>query len=257
MDRQFTAKLRELADKYSVAENVEAELADGAVKVCCGKGAFCFFYDFTQKYAYEGFQNVPLFHWQSKRRYAELRGLLDRKMITPALAMRIHHIVPRDAFARTLKDIIVFETNLFEFITRSRVDRVFADFSGDVYTNCIMSTEHNIKASMELGFSPDGSEPVLLHEVVARSGVASDLPVDTQMVQYPIYVLKGPETQVYNEIDYELYGMENTQADCIRFILWALADTSRIDGLCSDYAHIEKVYAAAAGGSLRYAPVGG
>ena len=45
-----------------------------------------------------------------------------------------------------------------------------------VYTNCIMSTKNNLKASMELGFLPDGSEPVLLHEVVARSGIASDLP---------------------------------------------------------------------------------
>ena len=114
--------------------------------------------------------------------------------------MRIHHIVPHGEFTHTLKDILVFETDLFEFVTRSKVNRVFADFSGEVYTNCIMSSESNVKVSMEVGFSPDGSQPVLLHEVVARTGVASDLPVDTQMVQYPIYVLKGGETEVYNEI---------------------------------------------------------
>ena len=259
MDGNFVSKFKELAQKYSAADIEAVQILDGAVKVTCDKGSYCFFYDFNKDYSGENAVAVPMFHWQQKRRYSELRGLLDRKMVTPALAMRIHHIVPHDQFTRTLKDIVVFETNLFEFVTRSRVNKVFADFSGEVYTNCIMSTEDNIKASMELGFSPDESEPVLLHEVVARTGIASDLPVDIQMTQYPIYVLKGKETKVYNEIDYELYGMDNAQADCIRFMLWALTDVSRVDQLREDYAHLEKVYeaAVAASADLRYTAVEG
>ena len=229
MDGNFVEKIKELADKYSAAQDIAVELVEGAVKVSCDKGKYCFFYD------------------------------LDRKMITPALAVRIHHIVPHGEFTHTLKDILVFETDLFEFVTRSKVNRVFADFSGEVYTNCIMSSESNVKVSMEVGFSPDGSQPVLLHEVVARTGVASDLPVDTQMVQYPIYVLKGGETEVYNEIDFELYGMNNTQADCIRFMIWALSDINRIKTVCVDYQHVEKVYEAAmiSSKSLQYTPVEG
>ena len=98
-----------------------------------------------------------------------------------------------------------------------------------------------------------------MHEVVARTGVASDLPVDTQMVQYPIYVLKGGETEVYNEIDFELYGMNNTQADCIRFMIWALSDINRIKTVCVDYQHVEKVYEATmiSSKSLQYTPVEG
>ena len=259
MDVNFESKFRELAQKYSAADIESVELLDGAVKVVCDKGSYCFFYDFAADYSQVDAIAVPMFHWQQKRRYSELRGLLDRKMVTPALAMRIHHIVSHDNFTRSLKDIVVFEANLFEFVTRSRVNKVFADFSGEVYTNCIMSTEDNIKASMELGFSPDGSEPVLLHEVVARNGVASDLPVDIQMTQYPIYVLKGKETTVYNEIDFELYGMDNTEADCIRFMLWALTDVSRVGQLRDDYAHLEKVYdaAVAASAALRYTAVEG
>lgn len=259
MDANFIPKLKELSQKYSVADITNAELLDGAVRIDCDKGAFCFFYDFNKDWQMDGVVSAPLFHWQLKRKYSELRGLLDRKMITPALAMRIHHIVPHDAFTRSLKDIIVFETNLLEFITRSKVNKVFADFSGEIYTNCIMSTDTNVKASMELGFSPDKSEPVLLHEVVARTGVASDLPVDIQMVQYPIYVIKGEETKVYNEIDFELYGMDNTEADCIRFILWALTDISRVDELKADYARAEKVYEAAveSTANLKYTEVEG
>jgi len=259
MDANFIPKLKELAQKYSAADIRNVELLNGAVRIDCDKGAFCFFYDFNKEWKLEGVVSVPLFHWQLKRKYSELRGLLDRKMIEPALAMRIHHIVPHDAFTRSLKDIIVFETDLLQFVTRSKVQKVFADFSGEIYTNCIMSTDTNVKASMELGFSPDRSEPVLLHEVVARTGVASDLPVDIQMVQYPIYVIKGEETKVYNEIDFELYGMDNTEADCIRFMLWALAESDRIDAVQADYAHIEKVYEAAvkSSASLLYTEVEG
>ena len=259
MDNNFIPKLLELAAKYNAASDVTVTLEDGAVKVACDKGSFRFFYDFTSVMPVDGFQNVPLYHWQAQPKYIQLRGLIDRGIVEPALAMRIHHMVSHDAYTKTLKDIVVYEANLFEFITRAKLNKVFADFSGKIYTNCIMSCENNVKASMELGFLPDESEPVLLHEVVARTGIASDLPVDTQTVHYPIYVFKGKETITYNEIDYELYGMKNVEADMIRFILWALTDTARISELIKDYAHMENVYAAAVKSSatLTYTEVEG
>lgn len=259
MDKNFVPMLTELAEKYRAAADIAVCAEPGAVKVSCDKGNFRFFYDFNVPMEDGEFISVPLFHWRQKRRYSELRGLVERKMVTPALAMRIQHIAPADGFAKSLKDLVVFEADLFEFVTGSRIDRVFADVAGDVYANCIMSTPNSLKASMELGFSPDGSEPVLLHEVVARTGIASDLPVDTQMTQYPIYVLKGARTDTYNEIDFELYGMDNTEADCIRFILWALTDMSRVDALRAQYGHLEKIYAAASASdkSLSYTFVEG
>ena len=83
--------------------------------------------------------------------------------------------------------------------------------------------------------------------------------VDTQTQQYPIYVFKGKETLTYTDIDAELYDMENTQVDSVRFILWALSDISRIKALRENYAHIEKVYEAAlaANASVRYTKVEG
>lgn len=245
MDADFIPKLRELAEKYNAAQKLCAELEDGAVTVRCDRGAFRFYYDFSMDLPKDEYAAVPLYHWQAQPKYIQLKGLLDRKMVTPALAMRIHHLVPHGEFTRSLKDIFVFETELLQFITGQQVNKVFADFSGEVYTNCIMSTDGNVKASMELGFLPDGSEPVLLHELVCRNGVASDLPVDIQTVQYPIYVFKGKETLKYNEIDFELYGMDNTQADCIRFILAVLKEPERVKALQESIDHIEKVYQAA------------
>ena len=259
MDCKFIPYLTELAAKYSVAGDVQVALEEGAVKVSCDKGSYRFFYDFAKELPQDGYRNVPLYHWQLKRRYVELRNILDTQMVKHALAMRIHHIVPKDDFTKSLKDIIVFESNLVEFVTHQKVEKVFSDFSGEVYANCIMSTDGNVKVSMELGFSPEGSEPVLLHEVIGKNGLACDVVVDTQIEHYPIYVFKGKETLKYTDIDAELYDMENTQVDSVRFILWALTDTSRIDALCENYAHIEKVYEAAlaANANVRYTKVEG
>lgn len=259
MDSKFIPYLTEMAAKYSVAKDLSVELQDGAVKITCDKGAFRFFYDFNKALPQDDFRNVPLYHWQLKRRYVELRNILDNGMVTNPLAMRIHHIVPSDEFVRSLKDILVQECNLVEFITHQRINKIFSDFSGNIYANCIMSTEKNLKVSMELGFSPKGSEPVLLHEIIGKNGLACDVVVDTQTQQYPIYVFKGKETQKYTDIDAELYDMENTQVDIIRYLMWVLTDTSRIDALCENYVHIEKVCAAtlAANANVRYTNVEG
>lgn len=257
MDRKFIPYLKELAAKYSVSADMQVALEDGAVTVACDKGAYRFFYDFARSYPEDGFRNVPLYHWELKRRYVELRNIVDTGMVKTPLAMRIHHIVPKDAFTKSLKDIIVFEAGLAEFIIRQSITKVFADFSGETYVNCIMSTDGNVKISMELGFSPDESEPVLLHEVVARTGIASDVAVDTQTQQYPIYVFKGRETLKYTDTDAELYDIDSTQADAIRYILWALTDTARIDAVCAHHTHNEKVFEAAvsAGINVRYTDV--
>lgn len=243
-ENKFAAYLKELAAKYSVADNLEAVIDEEKVRVDCDKGSYQFYFNFSRMP--DGTENaVPLFHWRNKRKYIELKNILKTKMVEDPRGIRVHHIVPRDSFNCSLQNILVNEADLMEFITGQRVNRIFADFSSEVYTNCIASTCDNLKISMELGFSPAGSEPVLLHEIIARTGIASDVTVDTQMQQYPIYVIKGKDIEHYNEIDNELYGLDNTQADCIRFILSVLSDVQVIPQLQKDCKHLLAVYAAA------------
>ena len=243
MDKEkFVPYLKELAQKYAVAGQLEAELLPGAVSIQSEQGSERFVYDFAATGA-PG--QTPLLHWRSKRRYIELRNILEQKLVQTPLALRIHHIVPQDEFAQTLQDIFAYEADLAEFITGQPIQRVFADFSGGEYTNCILSTKGGIKVSMELGFSPAGSQPVLLHEVVAKTGVISDVAVDTQTQQHSLYVFSGPETHTYTDADSELYGLENTQADCIRFILWALEQPQRIPRLQAQARHLQAVWQAA------------
>ncbi len=254
----FIPYLKELAAKYSVADDLQVTLDRGQVMIDCNKGRFTFVYDFTLLKEGERDCKIPLLHWRNKRKIVELRNIVNTGMVEKPLAMRIHHIVPRGEFDSCLENILVYEADLVEFITGQKVDKIFADFSGMEYTNCIASTDGNIKVSLELGFSPKDSEPILLHEIVARTGIASDVAVDTQTMQYPIYVFKGKEVEHYTDIDNELYGLENTQADCIRFILDVLAEPERIPKLQARGDHLRKVWQAAERSSknLIYTAVG-
>lgn len=243
-EKLFIPYLKELTDKYSLAQNVEVELKEGEILISCDKGFFPFVYDFAKSDEYENQHSIPLFHWRNKRKYIELRNILNTGMIKDVRGIRIHHIVSKDIFNSSLRNILTYETDLLEMITGEKVDKIFADFSADVYTNCIVSAGR-LRSSMELGFSPEGSEPVLLHEIVARTGIASDIVVDTQMQQYPIYVLRGKNTEHYNEIDSELYGLDNTQADCIRFIMGVLGNPETIPELQKQNVHLKAVYRAA------------
>ena len=55
MDHKFIPYLTELAAKYSVADNVQVELEEGAIKVSCDKGSYRFFYDFGKALPQDGF----------------------------------------------------------------------------------------------------------------------------------------------------------------------------------------------------------
>lgn len=254
---RFIPYLKEMAAKYSIADRLDVALEPGRIITESAGERICFVYDFSRKEERQDIKRVPLLHWRNKRRYVELRNLLNNRMIEDPRAMRIHHIVPRGEFDSSLCNILVYETDLAEFILGEPVERIFADFCGAEYTNCIASTAGNLKLSMELGFSPKGSEPILLHEIVARTGIASDVAVDTQTQQYPIYVFKGEEVEHYTDIDNELYGLENTQADCIRFILGVLEHPENMPALQAQEEHLYRVWQAAEGASesLSYTPV--
>lgn len=245
---QFIPYLKELAEKYSVAAKLSVQTEDNAVLVDCDKGSFRFFYRFGGSVQADSRQNVPMLYWRANRRYAEMKNVLDQKLVETPLAMRIHHLGSKDHFSQSLEDLVVYEADLVHYITGQIVDKVFADFCDDTYVNCIVSAA-SIKVSMELGFLPAGSEPILLHEVVGKTGIISDVAVDTQTRQYPLYVFKGEKVETYSDVDAELYGLNGAETDCVRFMLWALGDVSRIHQVQGLYPHLQNVYKAAAASS--------
>lgn len=250
MDEQrFIPYLKELAAKYTPAAELSIKLEEGRVQIGGGGRSCRFVFDFARGAWPGGGPELPLFHWRAQRRYIELKNILEQGFVGRPLALRIHHILPPGEFCRSLQDLFTFEADLVEWLTGQRIERVFADFSGGSYTNCILATQGGVRASLELGFSPAGSQPVLLHEIIGKKGVASDLAVDTQTQQYPVYLFRGKETVTYADLDAELYGLESAQADCIRFLLGVLARPEAAGELQADQKHLSAVWRAAVASS--------
>lgn len=254
----ITKLLVELTEKYSVTSNVQVNFEPGAITVQCAKGGYRFYYDFAGKPKEDSMQNVPMLHWRLKRRYIELKNVLDQELVKTALALRIHHIVPKEDFSASLEDTLFMEIDLAQWICGDKVNQVFASME-EHYMNAILSTKGGVKLSMELGLTPDGSQPVLLHEIIAKTGILSDVAVDTQTQQYPIYIFHGHDTKVYTDIDYELYGLSQSECDSVRFILWILNEESRVPYAQEIAKHIQAVICAAkqSSKSVVYTPVEG
>jgi hypothetical protein len=234
--RKIKEKLLELSEKYRVAEINRIDFEHGNIMVSCEKGQFRFFQTGSQE-SMEGSGDtidVPLFYWRSKRRYIELRNILINGIVRYPSGMRSKHICSDGS----LNDLLIREMDILEFVLNDKINKVFSSLDKEnQYCNLILATKNGVKASMELGILSNITEPVEMHEVICNTGIVSDMAVDTQVEHYPIYVYGKGKTEVYKDIDYELYGMDNDDADRIRFITAVLADNSQIEALKNQYTH--------------------
>lgn len=251
MVNNIREKLLELSSKYKVADISNIDFEEDNIVVDCAKGKFKFFQTSLQEDS-EEYIDIPLFHWRNKRRYIELRNILVENIVEEPVGMRVKHIRSDGS----LDDLLIREMDLLEFILGDKIVKVFSSVDiENQYCNLVLSTEKGIRASMELGIVPNIVEPIEMHEIICRTGIASDLVVDTQIEHYPIYVYSKDKVKVYTDIDYELYGIENDQADLIRYILHVLDNISQIESLKSKYTHYTKLKKAVYKSNTLVAPV--
>jgi len=227
-----------LAEKYQLAKIESITTSESTITVECDKGVFNFCSDFSQERCEGG--DVPLFAWRSQRRYFEMRkNLLDRIVQDP-VGMRIKHIAPKGT---NLANILVQEVDIAQWILGDRVEKVFASTQDD-YCNAIFSTEQGIKISAEIG-TAQTKTPILLHEIIAKTGVITDTAVDTQVEHYPIYLYNSKGTTIYNDVDFELYGLSYDEIAKVRFIASVLGEPKLIGELQKTYQQAKNVYRAA------------
>lgn len=221
--------LSELAAKYDAAQIIDFEELSGGYQVTCNKGKFHFTYDYQQLQSTQ----IPLFHWQVKRKYAEMQGLLKAETVKKPLAIRVKNICPQSTLGGGIAAVLLREIDLCEqLLSGDEIIQIFSvPHSSHPYLNAICTTRNGAKISMELGISHTAAAPVQMHEIVCRTGIITDVAVDTQTEQYPIYVYGKSGTAVYADTDYELYGMDEIQRDCIRFMLHALSAPEQLDTL--------------------------
>lgn len=176
-----------LVSKYRLTDISGIEVQpNGSVRINCNKGTLNFFTCFSKNDFPKGQLDTPLFRWRSERRYIEMRN------------------------------------NLRDGLVGDMVNRVFASIYDVRYCNAIFSTRKGIKISMEIG-AAQTNEPVLLHEIIAKGGIITDLAVDTQVEHYPIYLYDSNGTKTFNDIDFELYCLDNDEITQVRFITSGLS----------------------------------
>jgi hypothetical protein len=158
---------------------------------------------------------IPLFTWRSKRKFIELKKIVEDSTIEDVVMFRFCSMGSKNAW--DLSSLLYRELDLCEFIGNGKIVSVQASISGNHAGSAILRLSNNILCSVELSICmPINSEIVDRHEIIARRGVASDLAVDTMVPQNSIYSYTENGEHRYRDVDMELFGYNELEIDHIR-----------------------------------------
>ncbi len=211
-------KLNYLLKKYSVA--AAAELDGRETVMVDGK-------------------RLPLLPWRNERRFLELKSLVDSGEINGISVMRSLRVVRSGG---ELLTELYREFDIAQFVLGSRLCEIFATGDDKYALNVVARTSDGFVCSFELAATLDESDDIIdKHEIIARSGVACDRAVDTQIPQSSIY-LYGKNSGRYTDVDAELYGLDADDCATVR----AAFETARTGlDLSADAAYLNRCVEAA------------
>lgn len=162
-----------------------------------------------------GINQIPLLTWRYKRKFTELKKIVDDAVIQDVCLYRFSQLGDKDK--SSLFSLLYREMDLLEYIGNSKILSVQAVISDDQVANVILRLENNSLGSIEVSSQmPSGSQMVERHEIIARRGVTSDLVVDTQIPQSSIYTFTNQGENRYTDVDNELFGLEDSKIDHVR-----------------------------------------
>ncbi len=159
-------------------------------------------------------RTIPLQPWRSSRRFFELFKLVDSRTLEDVCQLRFSNCATTGT---SLESILYEEFDLCEYIGHGRIVSVNAVFSSGQACNVILRLDNGIIGSIEAScLLPEGSKGTSRHEVVARRGVANDVPVDVQRQQQSIYLYTKDGCQGFRDEDFELYGLDDNEIMMVR-----------------------------------------
>lgn len=157
---------------------------------------------------------VPLQPWRSERKFTELFKLVDNETIENVCLLRFSHMTDSN---QTLESILYKEFDLVEYIGHGRIVSLNAVFTDGRTGNVIVKLDNGVIGSVEAGnLLPDGQDDIDRHELVARRGVANDIPVDVQIPLQSIYTFTEEGQKGYTDVDFELYGFSGKEIGLVR-----------------------------------------
>lgn len=190
-----------------------------------------------------GAEDIPLQIWRSDRRFTELAKLVDNQTIENVCLLRFSHMTDSDT---TLDAILYEEFDLCEFIAKGEITSLHAVFTDNHTGNIIIKLSNKVIESVEVGnLLPDGKSDIERHEVVARRGVANDIPVDVQIPQQSIFTFTTDGETGYRDVDFELFGFSEKEIHHIRSRYDFYKDTSKAEELRKKHFHLSSLAEAA------------
>ena len=166
---------------------------------------------------------ISLLPWRMKRKFTELKKIVADAVIEEPCLFRISSRGSRDNW--TLSSLLYREMDLCEFIGNGKIVSIQANINDAKIANLIVKLDNDILCSIEVSTQlPHNSVLQDRHEIIGRRGVASDMVVDTQVVQNSVYTFTEKGELSYTDTDMELFGLDDAQIDHVRAALAVLKD---------------------------------
>jgi hypothetical protein len=192
-------------------------------------------YDFAEAELLEN--QVPLLTWRVKRKFIELKKIVEESVIEDVCLFRFCCIGNKEKWS--MFSLLYREMDLLEFIGNGKIVSVQAVINGDQAGNVILRLDNNALCSIEVSTQlPSGMPMIDRHEIIARRGVASDVVVDTQIPQSSIYSYTQQGEKRYTDVDMELYGFDDTRIDHIRSAFQVLKQPELVQNWQSRHKHL-------------------
>jgi hypothetical protein len=139
----------------------------------------------------------------------------------------------------TLSSLLYREMDLCEFIGNGKIVSIQANINDAEIANLIVKLDNEILCSIEVSTQlPDNSILQDRHEVIGRRGVASDMVVDTQVVQNSVYTFTEKGEFTYTDTDMELFGLREMEIDQVRAAFNVLKDSALIMEWQQQHKHL-------------------
>lgn len=189
--KHLQEKLDFLLNKYS--EDIKVKLTDGETADIGGK-------------------KIPLLSHRAERRYSELKNIVTGGTLDSVSMMKSACITQR---GRDVFDILRREADIAAFVLGRRIASVAA-VQNENTLNAIAKTDDGVVIIFEIAAAlKAGESEKCKHEITSRRGTAGDILVDAQLRQDSVYVF-GEENGRYTDVDFELYGLSETEAAVVR-----------------------------------------
>ena len=158
---------------------------------------------------------VPLLTWRLKRKFQELKKIVEDATIEKVCMLRFSNMADSDEW--NWRSLLYREMDLCEFIGDGEIISLQATITDGQSGNVVLRLDNDVLCSVEISTRmPLGSGLTDRHEIIARRGVASDLVVDTLIPRHSIYSHTNNGEKRYRDVDMELYGFSEEKIDLIR-----------------------------------------